>query len=196
MPVLLITIKNTTKPTAGHCPAVASNTNKMKKNNESKKGMKTLYWASTIETGIYAGEMVYYCLERNGKKAILELLKYYNFSEDIMNEYHFHLANPRTKDGKPLTTESTNCTTSSMGKEEMPITSTITNESILEEISEDALDYADSLDTEFSEWVANRSDDRDNVLYDPEDEMPDVYFPRTGSWANSYDNNYMMASNF
>lgn len=174
--------------------AVASNTSKMKKNNESKKCMKTLYWTSIIETGIYAGEIVYYCLERNGKKAILELLKYYNFCEDIMREYHFHLANPRTKDGKPLTTESTNCTTSTMEKEEMPITSTMTTEPILEEISEDALDYADSLDAEFSEWIINRSDDHDNVLYDPEDEIPDAFIPRAGSWAYSYDNNYLVSN--
>lgn len=191
MPVLLITIKNTTKSTAGQRPAVASNTSKMKTKNESKKGMKTLYWASTIETGIYAGEIVHYCLERNGRKAILELLKYYNFSEDIMEEYHFHMANPRTTDGKPLTMDSTERTTSTMEEDEMPITSTITIEPVYEETSEDALDYADSLDAEFSKWVANRSDDHDNVLYDPEDEMLDAYFPITG-----YDNDYMMTSNF
>lgn len=179
--------KNTTKSTAGQRPAVASNTSKMKKKNESKKGMKTLYWASTIETGIYAGEIVYYCLERNGRKAILELLKYYNFSEDIMSEYHFHLANARTVDGKPLTMESTERTTSTMEEDEMPITSTMAIEPVYEETSEDALDYADSLDDEFSKWVANRSDDYDNVLYDSEDE---VLYPYLDWKSNSMCINY------
>lgn len=179
--------KNTTKSTAGQRPAVASNTSKMKKKNESKKGMKTLNWSSTIETGIYAGEIVYYCLKRNGKKAIFELLKHYDFCEEIMKVFHFHSVGVDKEDETPSAKVTTQCTTSTMDKYEMPITSTITTEPVFEEASEDALDYADSLDGEFSEWVANRSDDHDNVLYDPEDE---VLYPYLDWKSNSMCINY------
>lgn len=184
---LMMKSKNTTKSTAGQRPAVASNTNKMKKKNESKKGMKTLNWSSTIETGIYAGEMVCDCLKHNGKKAIFELLKHYDFCEEIMRVFHFHSVGVHKEDEKPSAKVTTQCTTSTMDKYEMPITSTITTEPVFEDTSEDALDYADSLDAEFSEWISNRSDDHDNVLYDPEDE---VLYPYLGWKSNSMCINY------
>lgn len=171
----------------------------MRKNNESKKGMKTLYWASTIETGIYTGEMVHNCLRRNGKKAILELLKYYNFSEDITREYKFHVENPRDLDSTPMTVEPAwSVSSTTMTTVDTPFTSTITNEIVNDEISEDALDYADSFDNDFSEWLDRRNNYKNSVLYDPEDDVASIYseilldevYPYGRGYANALAINY------
>lgn len=51
--------------------------------------MKKLSKKDKIETGIYAGKTVRQCISIYGRESILEILKYYDLEERILEEYHF-----------------------------------------------------------------------------------------------------------
>ena len=52
---------------------------------------KTLGLYDLIGIGENAGETVETCVKKYGKKSLLNVLKYYNLSEKVMEIYHFHL---------------------------------------------------------------------------------------------------------
>ena len=56
--------------------------------------MKILKIDDTIGMGVYVGETVRDCIKKNGRRSILEILKYYDLDENILLEYHFRYLGP------------------------------------------------------------------------------------------------------
>lgn len=56
--------------------------------------MKILKMDDTIRMGVYEGETVRECIKKNGRRSILEILKYYDLDEDILRECHFRYQGP------------------------------------------------------------------------------------------------------
>ena len=50
--------------------------------------MKILKIDDTIGTGVYVGETVRDCIKKNGRRSILEILKYYDLDENILKMCH------------------------------------------------------------------------------------------------------------
>jgi len=139
----------------------------MKHNIFSQTGMKMLTKSDTIETGIYAGMTVKSCLNFYGKRAIPEILKYYDLSPEIMKEYHCHLQ-PHEEKVPVVKTEKERCC-------EMTQDSVI-EPSYVTDItdSEDAFDTEDLVNLDDNDsWVSDLIELRNNILYDPEDDMVD-----------------------
>ena len=85
--------------------------------------MKELHIGDTIGMGVYVGETVKECLKKNGRKSILEILKYYDLDEEILKEYHFrsvgiHQDSPEDKDTKVLEVEETYVSTTTQDLDE------------------------------------------------------------------------------
>lgn len=76
----------------------------------------------TIRIGVYAGEKLSECIKKYGRKSILEILKYYDLSEDILEEYHYksleHQDNPNDRVSKDEMVEPTFVTSSTQIDEE------------------------------------------------------------------------------
>lgn len=51
----------------------------------------TLGIKDTIECGEYAGETVESCVKKYGKNALLNVLKYYNLADEVMEYYHIRM---------------------------------------------------------------------------------------------------------
>ena len=154
--------------------------------------MNILYYSSSIDMGIYAGENVGSCLERYGKKAIKEILKYYDFCDAIMLDYHFHL--------KPHVDNTVEVeeTVVKKAKEVMEVEMETANEAAMEDIEssgKDVLDLPGKISLDLNNWVTTRCDRMSNVLYDPEDDSEDTYHDTLmgGSWLR--ERGYAMATN-
>lgn len=85
--------------------------------------MKKLHMGDTIGMGVYVGETVKDCLKKNGRKSILEILKYYDLDEDILKEYHYrylgtHQDSPDDWNTKVLEVEETYVSTTTQDWDE------------------------------------------------------------------------------
>ena len=56
--------------------------------------MRVLRKDDTIRMGVYEGETVRDCIKKNGRRSILEILKYYDLDEEILRECHFRYLGP------------------------------------------------------------------------------------------------------
>lgn len=56
--------------------------------------MMSLKMDDTIRKGVYEGETVRDCIKKNGRRSILEILKYYDLDENILRECHFRYLGP------------------------------------------------------------------------------------------------------
>ena len=77
----------------------------------------------TIRMGVYSGEKLSDCIKKYGRKSILEILKYYDLSEDILEEYHYkslgtHQDNPNDRVSKDEMVEPTFVTSSTLEMDE------------------------------------------------------------------------------
>ena len=142
--------------------------------SKNSRGMKLLYHPSTvIEHGIYAGLTFGYVLERYGKKAFIDLLKYYRISSRIMIENHCSLKphKEKTQEETPVLEK----TTVSAEVENRPVETDMTAHNDLWFRSHDALSTANQVELDDDRWITSRSDYENDVLYDPEDDVPDSY---------------------
>ena len=141
--------------------------------SKDSRGMKLLYHPSTvIEHGIYAGLTFGYVIERYGKKAFIDLLKYYRISSRIMMENHCTL-----KPHKEKTQEETpvlDRTTVSVEVEDCQVMTDVTSQNDQEVCSQDALSTTDCVELDDDRWITSRSDYESGVLFDPEDDVPDT----------------------
>lgn len=85
--------------------------------------MRVLHMGDTIGMGVYVGETVKDCLKKNGRKSILEILKYYDLDEDILKEYHYrylgiHQDSPEDWNTKVLEVEETFVSTTTQDLDE------------------------------------------------------------------------------
>ncbi len=85
--------------------------------------MKKLGKNDTIGMGVYVGETVKDCLKKNGRKSILEILKYYDLDEEILKEYHYrylgiHQDYPGDSDKKVQELEETYVSTTTLDWDE------------------------------------------------------------------------------
>lgn len=152
----------------------------MKKKNT--KGMETLYYSSTINMGIYAGETLYSCLSYYGRKVILELLKYYDIDDNILKAYHYRRLSAKSEDEIEYEMTSPECvvTSSTMAYEDEPF-------DYSEQVScDDALNTSDIVELDDTSWATTMVDCKDNVLFDSEDDSMDSCYshPAVASgWA-------------
>lgn len=143
--------------------------------SKNSRGMKLLYHPSTvIELGVYAGKSFGYVLKQFGKKAFPELLRYYRISSRIMEEYHCTLKPHVEKTQKVDHTSVNNNATVSLD-EGWVVSTNVTEQSEKVINSTDALDTADRIELDDNKWTRSRSDYENNVLYDPEDDVPDSF---------------------
>ena len=114
------------------------------------KCKKTLGLCDLIEMGENTGETVETCVKRFGKKSLLNVLKYYNLSEDVQMMYHFHLnqhqENPNLVENKVQVSKTD------------PVEEFVTTTTLDEE-------YLDQEEMDFENDYWNTP-----VLYDPEDD--------------------------
>ena len=85
--------------------------------------MYLLKLKDTIKMGVFAGETVKDCIMKFGRKSILEILKYYDLDEEILEEYHYkslgtHQDNPNDRVSKDEMVEPTFVTSSTMEMDE------------------------------------------------------------------------------
>jgi hypothetical protein len=142
--------------------------------SKNSRGMKLLYHPSTvIEHGIYAGLTFGYVLERYGKKAFIDLLKYYRISSRIMMENHCTLKphKERTQEESPVQAT----TNVSLAPEDSPVATDVTAQIDNEALGHDTLNTTDHVELDDDRWTVSRSDYENDVLYDPEDDVPDSY---------------------
>lgn len=161
------------------------------RHSKNSRGMKLLYHPSTvILTGKYAGMTFGFVLDRYGKKAFPELLKYYRISSTIMDKYHCTL---KPHDDKSQVTVSIQDKV--IMRENTPI-DTEASVSMTEPVAQvpestDALDTANRVELDDNLWTSSRSDYENGVLYDPEDEVPDTFnenlFRGTGGHLSYWD---------
>ena len=143
------------------------------RHSKNSKGMMLLYRASTmIQTGKYAGMTFGSVLKLYGKKALPELLKYYRISSTIMDKYHCTL---KPHDNKSLADVPIQ---DKALAQEKSLVATEASVSVTKPIAKvakgtDALDTANRVEIDDHHWTSSRSDYENNVLYDPEDDMPD-----------------------
>ena len=142
---------------------------------KNSRGMKLLYHPSTlIKMGKYAGKTFGYVLTYYGKKAFPELLKYYRICARIMDEYHCtlrpHVDKPQEVSPAPVPNDT------AVWMEEEDMVATTVNDQIDKVVDScDALDKTDRVEIDDNKWKSSRSDYENNVLYDPEDDVPDSY---------------------
>lgn len=142
--------------------------------SKNSRGMKLLYHPSTvIELGAYAGMTFGYVLKHFGKKAFLDLLKYYRISSRIMREYHCRLKPHVEKAHEEESLSVNNSITVCVEEDEMA--TTVSDQIEKEVISNDAHDMTGRVELDDDKWTTSRSDYENDVLYDPEDEVPDSY---------------------
>lgn len=144
--------------------------------SKNSRGMKLLYHPSTVITvGKYAGKTFGYILKTFGKKAFPELLKYYRICSRIMIENHCTLKPHQEMTSRELA--SNDKVTVPMIEEDA---SGAADVNVSDQVTK-VVDYCDALDTidlveiDDNKWASSRSDYENNVLYDPEDDMPDSY---------------------
>ena len=145
------------------------------KHSKNSRGMKLLWHPSTvITTGKFAGWSFGDVLKKFGKTALPELLKYYRISSTIMDKYHCTLKphddkSPAAMVGqnKPLLQEN-NPVVPESGV-------SVTNQVAKVAESTDALDSANRVEIDDPRWTSSRSDYENNILYDPEDDVPDAF---------------------
>ena len=167
----------------GKCPAFH--------HSKNSRRMKVLWHPSTvITTGKFAGKTFGFVLDRYGKKAFPELLKYYRISSTIMDKYHCTL---KPHDDKSQVTVSIQDKV--IMRENTPI-DTEASVSMTEPVAQvpestDALDTANRVELDDNLWTSSRSDYENGVLYDPEDEVPDTFnenlFRGTGGHLSYWD---------
>jgi len=142
--------------------------------SKNSRGMKLLYHPSTVITvGKYAGMTFGYILEHYGKSAFPELLRYYRLSSTIMNDYHCTLK-PHKQEIQKVVVEKE---MTEMSKKENLVA---VDEKVVNQVDSvlpgnDALDKPDRIEIDDNKWKPSRSDYENNVLYDPEDDVPDSY---------------------
>ena len=166
------------------------------------KGMETLYYSDKIDKGIYAGETVRPCLKRYGKKAIKELLKYYDFCEAIMLDYHFHLRphEDNTVKAEETVVKKTVAKKAKVAKKIMEVEMEAAKEAAMEDIEssgEDVLELPGNIGLDLNNWVAIRTNRKSGVLYDPEDDPEDAYHDtlKDGAWLRERGYDYAMTIN-
>lgn len=146
--------------------------------------MKTLkYRTDIIEVGENAGETLYTCLAKYGRKAILELLKYYDIDDAILEAYHYRRCSSKAKDETEyeMTTPEWAVAPSTMTYEEESIDfSELVN-------CDDALNTSDIVELDDDTcWETTMVDCKENVLYDSEDDSMDsccCHPAVTSGWA-------------
>ena len=113
--------------------------------------MKVLKMDDTIGMGVYVGETVKDCIKKNGRKSILEILKYYDLDENILKECHYkslgtHQENPNQVKNKVQVSKTD------------PVEEFVTTTTLDEEyLDQEEMDYENDY------WNTP-------VLYDPEDD--------------------------
>ena len=152
------------------------NNEKMKKqstlhHSKNSHSMKLLYNLDTeITVGMYAGLTFGYVLEFYGKKALPELLKYYDISNKIMEKYHCTLRPHQevSQEGVALKDKPA----VPIMNEDIPSAINVNMTDKIDKVvdSNDALDMSELVELDDDKWTSIRSDY--DVLYDPEDDVP------------------------
>jgi hypothetical protein len=144
--------------------------------SKNSRGMRLLYHPSTvIELGEYAGKKFGYVLKHYGKKAFPELLRFYRISSRIMDEYHCTLRPHVDKPGENQSAPIQKSFTLSMKEVDM-VTDTVTNQTDKDLDVDDVREMTSKVELDdTSRWTTSRSDYENNILYDPEDDVPDSY---------------------
>ena len=143
------------------------------RHSKNSRGMKLLYHPSNmILTGKFAGMTFGSVLNRYGKKAFPELLKYYRISSTIMDKYHCTL---KPHDGKSLAAVPIQ---DKVLAQENSLVATEASVGVTKPVAKvaegtDALDTANRVEIDDNRWTSSRSDFENGVLYDPEDDLPD-----------------------
>ncbi len=144
------------------------------RHSKNSRGMKLLWHPSTvIQTGKYAGMTFGYVLEHYGKSAFPELLKYYRICSTVMNDYHCTLK-PHKEESKE--TASAKDQTSVSMTNQAPV---VDNANVTNQVDK-VVDRGNNFNStdrgdEYDKWTMSRSDYENGVLYDPEDDVPDIY---------------------
>lgn len=105
----------------------------------------------TIGMGVYVGETVKDCIKKNGRKSILEILKYYDLDENILKECHYKSLGTHQEN---LNQVKNNVQVSKTDPVEEFVTTTSLDEEYLDQ---------EEIDYENDYWNTP-------VLYDPEDD--------------------------
>lgn len=113
--------------------------------------MKCLKMDDTIGMGVYVGETVKDCIKKNGRKSILEILKYYDLDENILKECHYKSLGTHQEN---LNQVKNNVQVSKTDPVEEFVTTTSLDEEYLDQ---------EEIDYENDYWNTP-------VLYDPEDD--------------------------
>ena len=141
----------------------------------SKHRLGRLVKSSIIKKGEFAGYSVEYVITMCGKEGILKLLRYYNLDKKILEEYHLHKLTPKEKrkrekenlekEKSVQKTQEQVCQSVSVLEEEIYETTTTMNEE--------------------EKYLDSNENNRDSVLYDPEDDPMDSSFihPSVMDWT-------------
>ena len=140
-----------------------------------QKRLGRLVKSSIIMKGEFAGESVEYVITMCGKKGILKLLRYYNLDKKILEEFHLHKLTPKEKRKR----EKENL---EKGKNEQ-----LTQEQVCQSVSvleEETYETTTTL-IEGEEYMNSNENNRDSVLYDPEDDPMDSSYnhPSVMNWT-------------
>lgn len=155
--------------------------------------MKTLSKKiNKIEVGMYAGSTLGTVLDYYGKRAFLEILKYYNVSDDIMKAYHCHI--PATEEEKKAwelkkVAMKMNETAAKKDDEIVKAKPNTSDNVDIDINNDDALNTVGIVELDSDSWETTMTDNKDTVLYDSEDdEMDSRSFlpPMSNGWAYPY----------
>ena len=140
-----------------------------------QKRLGRLVKSSIIMKGEFAGESVEYVITMCGKKGVLKLLKYYNLDKKILEEFHLHKLTPKEKRKR----EKENL---EKGKNEQ-----LTQEQVCQSVSvleEETYETTTTL-IEGEEYLDSNENNRNSVMYDPEDDPMDssFYHPSVMDWT-------------
>lgn len=136
-----------------------------------QKNMKVLANPNDkIEVGIYAGETLHSILKYYGKKAFPEILRYYDISDEILKEHHCQLVphEDRSEEAVPVQ----DWTKTNMKEDESLVDVTDQDEMTIE--GEETPILTGNIADDYNSWTSSRSDYENNVLYDPEDDLPNT----------------------
>ena len=140
--------------------------------SRKEKTMKTLRSRTDeIELGVYAGETLYTVLKTYGKRALPELLKYYNLSEEILRQYHCRL---KPHEEKQEAVSAQNKTNVHVKGEVSQATTTMIDQGHMGYDRDDTHDTTGRIVNDENNWTSSRSDHENGVLYDPEDDQPET----------------------
>lgn len=155
--------------------------------------MKTLSKKTNkIEVGMYAGSTLGTVLDYYGKRAFLEILKYYYVSDDIMKAYHCHI--PATEEEKKAwelkkIAMKQNKAHVKMNNETNKAKPNAIDIDDIDINNDDALNTVGIVELDSDSWETTMADYKDTVLYDSEDdEMDSRSFlpPMSNGWAYPY----------